>query len=175
MNTVKPKMNTMKKGGTSRAPKKKLAKAQRGKEVNKFKPSAARQMGYDLMDAMDSGLKGNPNYLPSIKFVPGTLGKIQRSVDSLDVQDRAYGRYTPPKTQYQKAVKDAKNKNPKLDFNKVGGSTKAKPMMKKGGSMPMVKKDGKMVPAFAADGKGKMMYGGAKKSMMKKGGATRKK
>ena len=48
-------------------------------------------------------------------------------------------------------------------------------MMKKGGSMPMVKKDGKMVPAFAADGKGKMMYGGAKKSMMKKGGAARKK
>ena len=51
--------------------------------------------------------------------------------------------------------------------------------MKKGykaGGMPMVRgKDGKMVPEFAADGKGKMMYGGAKKSMMKKGGAARKK
>jgi hypothetical protein len=32
--------------------------------------------------------------------------------------------------------------------------------MAKGGKMPMVKKDGKMVPAFAADGKGKMMGGG---------------
>jgi hypothetical protein len=59
---------------------------------------------------------------------------------------------------------------PKMNTMKKGGAAKAKPMMKKGGSMPMVKKDGKMVPAFAADGKGKMMYGGAKKSMMKKGG-----
>jgi hypothetical protein len=37
--------------------------------------------------------------------------------------------------------------------------------MAKGGKMPMVSKDGKKVPAFAADGKGKMMYGGAKKMM----------
>ena len=37
MNTVKPKMNTMKKGGTSRAPKKMLAKAQVGTQVPKFK------------------------------------------------------------------------------------------------------------------------------------------
>ena len=34
-----------------------------------------------------------------------------------------------------------------------GGMMKAKGM-KAGGKMPMVKKDGKMVPAFAADGKG---------------------
>ena len=32
--------------------------------------------------------------------------------------------------------------------------------MAAGGKMPMVEKDGKMVPSFAADGKGKMMYGG---------------
>jgi hypothetical protein len=42
---------------------------------------------------------------------------------------------------------------------KAGGS-----VMKKGyaagGSMPMVTKDGKKVPAFAADGKGKMAAGG---------------
>lgn len=37
--------------------------------------------------------------------------------------------------------------------------------MAKGGKMPMVSKDGKKVPAFAADGKGKMMYGGMKKMM----------
>ena len=44
--------------------------------------------------------------------------------------------------------------------------------------MPMVKKDGKMIPAFAADGKGKMKRGGAvkkkrvkkKKRAMKRGG-----
>jgi len=36
--------------------------------------------------------------------------------------------------------------------------------MAKGG-MPMVKKDGKMVPTFAADGVGKMSYGGKVKKM----------
>lgn len=53
--------------------------------------------------------------------------------------------------------------------------------------MEMVKKDGKMVPAFAADGKGKMMKGGKTpkkgyggktmskggKPMMKKGGSKK--
>ena len=44
-----------------------------------------------------------------------------------------------------------------------GGSAKAPKKMAKGGKLPMVKKGGKMVPAFAADGKGKMMYGGKTK------------
>ena len=39
------------------------------------------------------------------------------------------------------------------------------------GGMPMVEKDGKMIPAFAADGKGKMNMGGmAKPKMYAKGG-----
>ena len=39
--------------------------------------------------------------------------------------------------------------------------------------MPMVKKNGKMIPAFAADGKGKMAKGGMtkKKKGYAKGGA----
>ena len=41
-----------------------------------------------------------------------------------------------------------------------GKATKGRAMMAGGGKMPMVKKGGKMVPAFAADGKGKMMGGG---------------
>ena len=44
-------------------------------------------------------------------------------------------------------------------------------MAKKGyaaGGMVMVEKDGKKVPAFAADGKGKMAHGGAVKAMPKK-------
>ena len=43
----------------------------------------------------------------------------------------------------------------------MGGSMTDKTiMMKDGGKMPMVKKDGKSVPAFAADGVGKMNMGG---------------
>lgn len=45
-----------------------------------------------------------------------------------------------------------------------GGMTKGY----KAGGMPMVEKDGKKVPAFAADGKGKMKEGGKVKSEMKK-------
>jgi len=40
-----------------------------------------------------------------------------------------------------------------------------------GGGMPMVEKEEKMIPAFAADGKGKMNIGGmAKPKMYAKGG-----
>ena len=41
-----------------------------------------------------------------------------------------------------------------------GKATQGRTKMAAGGKMPMVEKDGKMVPSFAADGKGKMMYGG---------------
>jgi hypothetical protein len=41
----------------------------------------------------------------------------------------------------------------------------AKKKSMKSGGMPMVMKDGKKVPAFAADGKGKMKHGGTVKKM----------
>jgi len=50
-------------------------------------------------------------------------------------------------------------------------------MAKKGASaktLPMVKKDGKMVPVFAADGKGKMASGGMVKPKMAAGGGMMK-
>lgn len=45
---------------------------------------------------------------------------------------------------------------------KRGGKTEAK-TMKRGGKMQMVEKNGKKVPAFAADGVGKMKRGGKAK------------
>ena len=42
----------------------------------------------------------------------------------------------------------------------AGGKMMKPNGMKAGGKLPMVEKDGKMVPFFAADGKGKMMAGG---------------
>lgn len=50
-------------------------------------------------------------------------------------------------------------------------------MAKKGASaktLPMVKKDGKMVPVFAADGKGKMAKGGMMKAKMAASGGMMK-
>ena len=58
-----------------------------------------------------------------------------------------------------------------------GGMMKKKGMAKGGAKMPMRKdpKTGKMIPAFAMDGKGKMNKGGMtkKKKGMAKGGATK--
>ena len=59
-----------------------------------------------------------------------------------------------------------------------GGMMKKRTMMKKGG-LKMVSKNGKKVPFFAADGKGKMAMGGRVKkmgggSMMKKREAMKK-
>ena len=57
---------------------------------------------------------------------------------------------------------------------KMGGGKMKKKGMAKGGKMPMVTKGGMSVPAFAADGKGKMKKGGpVKKKMM--GGRMKKK
>ena len=54
------------------------------------------------------------------------------------------------------------------DFYKMMGKKAA------GGKMKMVEKDGKKVPAFAADGVGKMAYGGkAKVKKMAMGGKCR--
>tara|TARA_R100000655_G_scaffold83559_1_gene123107 strand:- start:36 stop:284 length:249 start_codon:yes stop_codon:yes gene_type:complete len=47
-----------------------------------------------------------------------------------------------------------------------GGMMKKRPMMKGGGKLKMVtNKEGKKVPFFAADGKGKMAMGGRVKKM----------
>jgi hypothetical protein len=51
----------------------------------------------------------------------------------------------------------------------MAGGGKGKAKMMASGGMPMVMKDGKKVPAFAADGKGKMAKGGMAK-MMRSGG-----
>jgi hypothetical protein len=58
----------------------------------------------------------------------------------------------------------------------MGGAMKKTKGYAAGGKMPMVEKDGKKVPAFAADGKGKMAAGGmAKKTKgYAKGGAMKK-
>tara|TARA_E500000318_G_C3552924_1_gene209773 strand:+ start:175 stop:534 length:360 start_codon:yes stop_codon:yes gene_type:complete len=57
---------------------------------------------------------------------------------------------------------------------KAGGKMKTKGY-KAGGKLPMVEKDGQMVPFYAADGKGKMQQGGKIKmstKMMANGGMT---
>jgi hypothetical protein len=60
--------------------------------------------------------------------------------------------------------KDMKKMNPGM----MAMMAKKKPMKMADGGMPMVMKDGKKVPEFAADGKGKMAKGGMAHSDMAK-------
>ena len=56
----------------------------------------------------------------------------------------------------------------KMNPGMMAMMAKKKPMKMNEGGMPMVEKDGKKVPAFAADGKGKMAKGGMAHSDMAK-------
>jgi len=64
----------------------------------------------------------------------------------------------------------------KMDAGMMAMMAKKKPMKMAAGGMPMVMKDGKKIPAFAADGKGAMKHGGSVKKMnmggMAKGGSA---
>ena len=80
------------------------------------------------------------------------------------------------KAQHDKIVKEIERLNAKEAPRRAGDGPKRKKQPYKPespfnkGGMPMVKKDGKKVPAFAADGIGKMMKGGmAKKKTMSTG------
>jgi hypothetical protein len=59
------------------------------------------------------------------------------------------------------------NEDDRGDFKKGGKVKKMNMGGYAGGGMPMVMKDGQKVPAFAADGKGKMAKGGMAKADMK--------
>jgi hypothetical protein len=56
----------------------------------------------------------------------------------------------------------------KMNPGMMAMMAKKKPMKMADGGMPMVEKDGKRIPAFAADGKGKMAKGGMAHSDMAK-------
>jgi hypothetical protein len=112
------------------------------------------------------------------KMGPSKMGTVKTGGDRRDGIVKT-GRTAVPdanKTKVLKAGGMAKMMAGGGKAKMMAGGGKAK-MMASGG-MPMVMKDGKKVPAFAADGKGKMaaggrakmMAGGGMSKMMKSGG-----
>ena len=87
---------------------------------------------------MGAGLSGGLN---STGMKKGGLAKFEKSG-----KDKEYG------------MKEGSKKDMMMDKKQMMGMNK--------GGMPMVMKDGKKVPSFAADGKGKMAHGGMAKKMM---------
>jgi hypothetical protein len=139
------------------------------------KAGVPRSVGQDFLEA-DKGKKfrsgGTTSKFAGINKPKTHHGKIQMPNYSLlkYVGKKAGGVLTN-----QKEDKEMKKMNPGM----MAIMAKKKPMKMADGGMPMVMKDGKKVPAFAADGKGKMAKGGmahsdiAKdKPMMKKVAAT---
>ena len=61
----------------------------------------------------------------------------------------------------------------KMNPGMMAMMAKKKPIKMSSGELPMVEKDGKKVPAFAADGEGKMAKGGMAKKKMMGGGMTK--
>ena len=129
----------------------------------------------------------NPAFAKKVG-VPKSVGK--------DFSEASKGMKLGPKTRADsQAVNKPKTNQGKQELFNKGNTTMAnkmnpgmkaimakkmgKPTMKKGikkmadGGMPMVMKDGKKIPAFAADGKGKMAHGGMAHKMMH-GGMTHK-
>jgi len=130
-------------------------------------------------DAQNKGANTpNPrgsNGIQSRKLSPATVGKCRGDGEMELVQRK------DDKRKAKVVVKPIKDKETKPSYNKnKGGPVTKKP---KGayaaGGMPMVMKGGVKVPAFAADGKGKMNMGGmAKKkpaAKMMAGGMAKKK
>ena len=134
-----------------------------------------------LDDLKDSGIKMS-------KLPPAGLKKTNR-MDNPPPDLKRTAKLRTPKTTgdgtgdpYNSGkVKVSEKKPPKPEKNKGGPVTKKPKGAYAAGGMPMVMKAGKKVPAFAADGKGKMNMGGmavakkkpAAKKMMA-GGMTKK-
>jgi|TARA_R110000851_G_scaffold138800_1_gene275597 hypothetical protein len=125
------------------------------------------------IDAMTAGTKIGRANLPTsfTALLEGKdLAKMGIAIRKLENQKDLSARDTAilkslKAKQTKLKEKQAKEVPPKSDRpkNKKQPSKPDMSMAMKDGGMPMVKKDGKKIPAFAADGVGKMMKGGMAK------------
>ena len=163
----------------------------------KSKPKKVSTRGNPLKDRprsiAEAKRRGEAYYFDSkgVKKIAATAADLKRTGLTL----RQYANKFAPKKQTKR---DAEALKPYALKKRGGGMMKKKGMarggmmmkkkgMAKGGKLKMVMKDGKKVPFFAADGKGKMRGGGMmkkkgyamggamKKKGMAKGGAMKKK
>ena len=106
----------------------------------------------------------------------GVPTKVKKALRPGGIENPYMGPISGSRGKYKAGGKTSK-------YRMAGGGKTSKYRAAAGGKMPMVMKDGKKIPAFAADGKGKMKKGGKAKLMgggktskyrMKGGGKTSK-
>ena len=134
-------------------------------------PSVSKKQ-HNLMAAVAN----NPKFAKKVG-IPRSVGEDFMKADK-GKTFRQGGEMKESKMMVKKEIDFMKKKGaPKSMIKHEMGEMKAMKnggMMKKmaGGGMPMVMKDGEKVPAFAADGKGKMKHGGMAMKKMASGGMT---
>jgi len=135
-----------------------LRRETRGVDTKKITPPSELGVVNNLRNAAKDGVakakEVGSNVVRGVKDMKSKAGKALETLQN--------------PTAAEQAMKERKAKREKMSY---GGKVKK---MADGG-MPMVKKDGKMVPSFAADGVGKMSYGGKVKKMSDGKMVTKKK
>ena len=145
------------KASVSEAEKKDQAKKATGRITAKNTKPGAKPLSMSKYRSFTDAQRSKAKAQAGIDFRAGKITKAERDtiVKRIDAANAAEVDKGGRKMAQGKAnKKDFKGYTPKSPFNK--------------GGMPMVKKDGKSIPAFAADGVGKMMAGGMAKKKAKK-------
>ena len=150
------------KASVSEAEKKDQAKKATGRITAKNTKPGAKPLSMSKYRSFTDAQRAKAKAQAGIDFRAGKITKAERDtiVKRIDAANAAEVDKGGRKMAQGKAnKKDFKGYTPKSPFNK--------------GGMPMVKKDGKSIPAFAADGVGKMMAGGMAKKKMMGGGMAK--
>ena len=171
------------KASVSEAEKKDQAKKATGRITAKNTKPGPKPLTMKDYRSFTDKKRGEMIKQAGIDFRAGKITKAERDtiIKRIEAANAAESGKVGRAMEQGKANKKAANKSISLKPNKdkdgkkvyaKGGMAKKGSMYNKGG-MPMVKKDGKSIPAFAADGVGKMMAGGMAKKKMMKGGMAK--
>ena len=154
----KPKKKTVVKNKTNRPSA--SSAAQKNRIFNKRKQRSANDQNPFTSSA-------NPSDIPRKVRKKSIVDKSKRGASTKAIKTLKDGFAIGD--QYGKAFGLKKGGKAKM----MAGGKASKYRAAGGGKMPMVMKDGKKIPAFAADGKGKMKAGGKTTKYMKKGGKAK--
>ena len=125
-----------------------LRRETRGVTTKKMPPefTVKQNLTYAAKQGVKKAQEVGKDVVEGVKNMKSKAGQVLETLQNSTAAKKAF--------EERKQAREAKKAK--------GGSIKK---MAGGGSLPMVKKGGKMVPAFAADGVGKMSYGGKVKKM----------
>jgi hypothetical protein len=136
-----------------------FSNADKGRKFSKGGNTMAEQMDPRVMKMMlDMKRKQDMNsqMMPSVSRT-GMGAGLSGGLSSTGMKKGGMAKFEKSSKDMEKGMKEGSKKDMMMDKKQMMGMNK--------GGMPMTMKDGKKVPSFAADGKGKMNQGGSVKKM----------